>query len=335
MTGTPQRGVGQGQNLIIPSKINAPRTAPAFWKAFVLDLLSIISAGTFGWAYYRYLTDGPSVWILFTALTLFAVVSTIQVFLAENAARRTFVILMETVATLGWFWRDDSAILVITAFIVFIMLFWGYLSARIHVVNSIQIPFFGASGNVLGKFTTGILLFMILIYVPQIGGNALVLSRQSFGTFFDWTAGIVNSFYPDLLLTGSFGNFAQSFSKMELQNNPNFQKLNTAQQSVAVQEEADQFAASFARGSSTVATSSPTSDAFYNMLNGVLSAWQSQSSGWFDAGWVTVLFIGLRTLGIVFIWIAQFVSLMFYEFLLATGFMKISEQTRQQEAIGY
>jgi len=123
---------------------------------------------------------------------------------------------------------------------------------------------------------------------------------------------------------------------MELANNPSFQSLNTAQQNAAIQQEAAQFTQSFLKSAAQpVASSSPTSDAFYNVLNGVLSAWQSQSSGWFDVGWVTVLFIGLRALGILFVWLAQFVSLVFYEILLASGFMKISEETHIREVIGY
>ena len=97
----------------------------------------------------------------------------------------------------------------------------------------------------LGKFTTAVLLFMILAYVPQIGGNALVVSQQSFRTFFDWTSGLMNSFYPELSLNGSFGDFAQSVSKMELQNNPSFQSLNTAQQNIALQQAATQFTQNF------------------------------------------------------------------------------------------
>ena len=217
-----------------------------------------------------------------------------------------------------------------------VMLSWGYFSSRSRVKNALEVPFFGASGDMLSKFTTAVLLFMILIYVPQISGNALVVSQQSFRTFFDWTSELINGFYPELSLNSSFGNFAQSVSKMELDNNPSFQSLNAAQQNVAVQQATAQFAQSFLQSASTpVATSSPTSDAFYNVLDGVLSAWQSQSSGWFDVGWVTILFIGLRTVGILFVWIAQFISLVFYEILLASGFMNISEETRQREVIGY
>ncbi len=327
----------QAQNLINPSKINTAVRPPGYWRSFGLDVFSVLSAALFGYLYYRYLTQGLSVWFLLGALTLFGVASVMEAMLSKSALRSMFVIILETVAALAFFWKDDPQILGIIAVIMIAMLSWGHFSARARLRNGIEIPFFGASGDMLGKFTTGLLLFMILAYVPQIGGNALVLSQQSFRTFFDWTSGFINSFYPELSLGGSFGDFAQSVSKMELANNPSFQSLNAAQQNVALQQATDQFTQNFLQGaaSGTIATSSPASDAFYNVLNGVLGAWQSQSSGWFDVGWVTVLFIGLRTLGILFVWLAQFISLIFYELLLALGFMKITEETHPREVIGY
>jgi hypothetical protein len=335
MTGTSPMDP-QSQNLINPSKISTAQRPPGTWRSLGLDVVAVLSAGLFGYCYYRYLTQGWSVWFLFAALTFFAVASVMEVFLSKGGWRSIFVILLEVVATLGFFWRDEVTVLGIIAAIMIVMLVWGHMSAHAQVQNGIEIPFFGASGNILGKFTTAVLLFMILAYVPQIGGNALVVSQQSFRTFFDWTSGLVNSFYPELSLTGSFGDFAQSASKMELQNNPSFQSLNTAQQNIALQQAATQFTQNFLKNASgTIATTSPASDAFYNVLNGVLSAWQNQSSGWFDVGWVTVLFIGLRTLGILFVWFAQFICLIFYELLLASGFMKISEEPHVREVVGY
>lgn len=327
----------QAQNLINPSRVDIlTGRPPGRWRALGLDAAAVILAGLFGYLYYRYLSGGLSVWFLFAALLLFGAVSAMEVFAAKDGWRSFAVIFLETVAALAFFWRDNLQILGITGLIMFAMLLWGHFSARARVTNSVEIPFFGASGNMLGKFTTGVLFFMILTYVPQIGGNALVVSQQSFRTLFDWTSGLVNSFYPDLTLNGSFGDFAQSFSKMELANNPSFQALSAAQQSAAVQQESAQFTQSFLQDSSVpVASSTPASDAFYNVLDGVLSAWQSQSSGWFDVGWVAVLFIGLRAIGILFVWLAQFVSLIFYELLLALGFMKITQEPHSREVIGY
>jgi hypothetical protein len=332
------QAVQQDQNLINPSKVNTTERGAGFWKSIILDLASVLSAGLFGFSYYRYLTQGSSVWFIFAALIFFAVTSVLQVFLAKKANRRVLVILFEVLALMAFFWQDSWQIIAITSLIMLVMLIWGYFSGYSRFRNSIQIPFFGASGNILGKFTTGVLLFMILSYVPQLngGGNALVVSQQSFRTFFDWASGLVNNYYPSLSLNGSFGNFSDSFSKMELQNNPNFQSLNTSEQNLEVQQASTQFANNLSQtASTTLATSTPTSDAFYNVLNGVLSAWKSQSSGWFDIGWATVLFIGLRTLGILFVWIAQFISLIFYEILLASGFMKVSEEAHKREVIEY
>ncbi len=326
----------QAQNLVNPSRIDTANRTPGFWRSVCLDIVAVAAAGLFGYLYYRYLTQGLSVWLLLGALAFFGVATVMETFLARSTARSFIVIILETVAALAFFWKDNMQILGIIALIMIAMLLWGYFSARSRLRNGIEIPFFGASGDMLGKFTTGLLLFMILAYVPQISSNALVVSQQSFRTFFDWTSGFINSFYPELSLNGSFGNFAQSVSKMELANNPSFQSLNTAQQNTALQQATDQFTQNFLHNTSgTVASSSPTSDAFYNVLNGVLSAWQSQSSGWFDVGWVTVLFIGLRTLGILFVWLAQFISLIFYELLLAVGFMKVSEESHPREVIGY
>jgi hypothetical protein len=335
MAGT-SREEGQNQNLINPSKLSTSSPVAGLWKSLGLDAAAVLLAALFGYLYYRYLTQGLSVWILLAALTLFGVASVMEAFLSKSAMRSLFVIILETVASLAFFWRDDLQILGLIALIMIAMLSWGHFSARSRMRNGIQIPFFGASGDILGKLTTGLLLFMILAYVPQISGNALVVSQQSFGTFFDWTSGFVNSFYPELSLNGSFGNFAQSVSQMELQSNPSFKSLNTAQQNVALQQATQEFTQTFLQGATApVASSSPTSDAFYNVLNGVLGAWASQSSGWFDVGWVTVLFIGLRTLGVLFVWFAQFISLICYEMLLASGFMKVSQESYPRELLDY
>ncbi len=326
----------QNQNLINPSKISTTQRPTGTWRSLGLDAAAVFSAALFGYCYYRYLTQGWSVWFLFATLTLFGVTSVMEMFLSKNGWRSMLVILLETAAMLGFFWRDNTTVLGVIAAIMIVMLVWGHFSAHAQVRNGIEIPFFSASGDMLGKFTTAVLLIMILAYVPKIGGNALIVSQKSFRTFFDWTSGMVSSFYPELSLNGSFGDFAQSVSKMELANNPSFQSLNDAQKNIALQQATTQFTQNFLHDASgTIATSSLTSDAFYNVLNGVLNAWQSQSSGWFDVGWVTVLFIGLRTLGIFFVWFVQFFCLVVYELLLALGFMKISEEPHSREVIGY
>jgi len=326
------------ENPINPTRIEFSGGAPqGFYKSFTLDILAVLAALGFGYGYYRYLTQGLSVWILLIALTLFAVFTVLQAFLAKHGGRAMLIIVLEALALIGSFWQDDTRILSITGIVLLVFLAWGYLSARSRVTNCIEIRFFDVAGASLTKFTTGLLIFMVLIYVPQLGGNPLVVSQKSFRTFFDWSSNLINDFYPNLSLHGSFGNFSESFAKMELTDNPNFKDLSSEQQTMAVQQATQQFEQSLSAKNATspIASSSATSDAFYSILQGMMNAWQSKAGGWFDIGWATVIFIALRSVGVVFIWFAEFISLIFYELLLAAGFIKAGEVPRTQETIGY
>ena len=108
-------------------------------------------------------------------------------------------------------------------------------------------------------------------------------------------------------------------------------------QSSTINQATTQLETNFGTTSSgvAVAPTDPASDAFYNFIVGMLQGWKSQGSSWFIIGWGVVLFLALRTLGIIFVWVDQFISLIIYESLLATGFMKITEATQTKEMIGY
>ncbi len=120
----------QDQNLINPSKIDTSARPPGRWRALCLDVVAVLSAALFGYLYYRYLTQGLSVWFLLAALMFFGVASVMEVFLAKNGWRSMFVIVLETAASLGFFWRDDPVILGSIAAIMIVMLLWGHFSSR-------------------------------------------------------------------------------------------------------------------------------------------------------------------------------------------------------------
>lgn len=330
-------GESPTQNLINQTKYAPIIRAPGFYKSVILDVLSVLAAGLFGFSYYRYLENGTSVGWLLGALALWGIASVLQVFLAKAVVRRIALIGTEAVAVLIFFYRDDLTIVLTTAAVVFAFLSWGYLASRNNLTNGIEIQFFRITGNVLGKLATAALLFMIAIYAPQVNQGSVFVSRQGFRDFFDWSAGLINNIYPNVSLNGSFQTFAQGVATMELKNNPNFQTMSPQTQSSTINQAASQLETSFGATSSgiAVAPTDPASDAFYNFIVGMLQAWKSEGSSWFIIGWGVVLFLALRTLGILFVWANQFIALIFYETLLATGFMRITESTQTKEMIGY
>jgi hypothetical protein len=333
---TPDQLTNPEQNLIKPTRISTKSRAPGFIKAIILDVLSVASAGLFGYLYYRYLSVGISIWFLLAGLTLFGVLSVLQMFLSKDTGRRFLIINLETAALLGFFYRDDWQILAGAGVAVLIFLTWGYLGGRVRLKGSIEIPFFGVTGTTLGKFTTAMIIFMILAYVPQLGSNGSFVSAQGFRVFFDWAAGYVNSFYPNLSLNDSFGTFAQGIATMELADNPTFQGLSAQQKSATVSSTAAAFTDNLSQSASTtIVASESTSDAFYTVINGMLNSWKDKASSSFVLAWGIILFFVLRGIGIIFVWLAQFVSLIFYEILLSAGFMRITETPQTKESIEY
>jgi hypothetical protein len=330
-------------NLINPVAVVDIRDAKGAWKFWMLDGLSIIGAALFGYAFARYLIGGLSFWFTLAALFFWGTLSVLEGFLQKKLSRRALVIFLEAIALIPFFTTYDWTALIFAEVIVLICLFWGYLSVRRSLRNSIEVRFFSASGRVMGKLITAAIVFMIIMYAALINDNGgFFVSQRSFNTFFGWASGFVNNFYPTVPLNGSLGDFTQAIARIQLQSNPAFQSLTPTQRDQALAESANQLAGAFV-GSSASSTApapvasttldQPTSNAFYGYLERQMERLQNKVGSAFVGLWGLILFLILRSVGIIVVWIAQLVALVFYEILIATGFMKIVEHPATQEVV--
>jgi len=280
---------------------------------------------------------GLSPLYIFVALLIFSVASVLQVFLEKNISRRMLVALGEAVAFVALFSQYDGwLVLLVTGLLVFVVLFFGYWRARSYLDNSIEISFFGITRRVLGRVTTAALLFVVLVYAPQAKGGGTFIARGDFRTLFDWSSGLLNNFYPGITFTGSFGDLSQNFAKTQLQNNPAFNEMSLSAQNAAVAQAVAQLAGEVKKTTGIAPVlSDPTSDVAYNYIVAKLSDLQVQFQDKFLIGWAIAVFLLIRTTGIVFVWVAQFTSLMFYEILISLGFMRIAEVTQTKETVEY
>lgn len=299
--------------------------------------MSVGSALFFGYSYFRYLTAGFSPWYVLGAALLFSACSALQVFLAKGPGRRTFVVFLEAaMLMISFILYDGWQIIGVTALIVFAVLLWGYFVGRGHSRNSVEVQFFNTTRNVLGKVTTALLLFMILVYAPGVDGHVAFMPQQTFATFFDWSSGFLNTFYPNIPFTGSFGAFSESFAKMELAGNPTFQTMSQLQQSTAVTQATEQLTQGIKQATGLAPTADePMSEVAYRYVIAALGNLKEKFQDRFIIVWAALLFIVLRSIGVIFVWLAQFVSLIIYEILLAAGFMHIGEAVQTKEVVEY
>ena len=299
--------------------------------------MSVVTAAAFGYSYFRYLTQGLSLWWIFAAFMAFAVCTALQVLLARGLGRRMLIVLAETAAfTACFFFYTDWQVVLVAGAIGFAVLLWGYFSGRGEMKNQVEIGFFKVTRNALGKFVTAVLLMMIIIYVPQAQGNGLLFSQGSFKTLYNWTAGFLDDFYPSVIFTGSFSDFSKSFARVELANEPAYATLTAAQQSAAIDQAAAQLSGVVAKTTNIApAANESVSTVAYRYIVSVLEGTRSKFPSQFALVWIIILFAVLRSIGIVFVWVAQLVALIVYELLLASGFMHIEEVSQTKETVAY
>jgi hypothetical protein len=310
------------------------------WKEVVIDIFSIITAGLFGYFFARYLAGGFSFWFSLGAIFFWGASSVLQGFLQAKLSRRIGIIALEAVALIAFFYMYAWTLLAAVFFIVVVFLLWGYFAIRRELTNSIELRFFTASSRVIGKVVTAAVIFMVIAYGSLANANGnFFLSEQGFNVFFTWAADFIKNFYPTLPLNGTVGDFAQAMAQLQLQNDSSFQSLPTTEQTSVLQQSATQVVGVIADSTSTTAVatvqSEPASTAFYTYFASLVSKLQDKFNGWFVGIWAIGLFLILRSIGIVVVWASQFVAMIFYEILLASGFMKITDQPATKEVIEY
>lgn len=325
------------QNLINPARISETGRPAGFYRSAVLDLLSVGSALFLGYAYLRYLTSGFSLWYVVAAIFLFATLSVLQAFLAQKIARRVLIIFGEALALVIFFLGyDEWQIVAVAGILALVFLLWGYFRSGSEAKRNLEVSFFGVSRQAIGKLVTAVLLAMVVLYAPRAEGQGIFVPQPTFKTFFDWASGSLNNFYPGVPFGGSFNNFSENFARLELQNNPDFRNVSPVAQRNAIVQAADRLAAGVTQITGVAPAPDETvNNVAYRTIIAVLTSLKGKLQGQFIVAWAALLFLVLRALGIVFVWIAQFVALLFYEILLASGFMHITEVTHTKESVEY
>ena len=293
------------------------------------------------YAYFKFLNRdvGPVSPLLHPqvcAFLLFVVVFALEALLQRKVGRRIGIVIIEIAALLAPFYTFDERSIIASAIVALLFFFVGYLQCRRELELSTTIRFFRSTHGVVAKAVTATLLIGILLYIPMASSGQVFISESGFSGFFNWAAGLANDFYPKISFTGLFGNFAQSVATEEFAGNVAFAALSPSGQGVALSAATNQIEGSLSKSlDMTISAASPMSDVAYRAIITMLQGWRVQFSMWFTVGWAIVLFFALRSIGVVFVWIGQFLTMVAYELLLAAGVIRITEEPQTKEIIGF
>ena len=332
--------MNQERNLINSVTVPLPSSIegrPAgFYKSIILDVLSIVSAFSVGYAYRQYLAVGMSPLAVVGTFLIFGVLSALQALLCKSAGRRAFIVLCE-VAMFGlFFYALDWRFLLAAVACAFLLFFFGYLGSRSEIEYGMEIRLFRTTKRVIGKVMTGTIIFMIVIYIPLWNQNSVFIPQKSFDAFFDWGAGVINIFSPKISLSGSLGNFVNDIARVQLENAASFQELSLKNQNTLVTQGAASIIDNISKSTGIAVQPQDTLSATaYRFIIKTLGGWENRFQGMFFAVWGVVLFFVARSVGIIVVWIDQFLFFFVYEILLAFRFMRVKEESRTKEIVEY
>lgn len=326
--------IRQGENLLKQVKTERPPLPRGFWKLLGFEIVAVLLAYLSGLFYGSFLDDRTRLLVVLSAAALWFVASALTTLLTAKFSRRLALILLETAAFLLPFRNAGANTLLIAAAVLVIFLFWGDLDARREYANSMKFRFRIFGRLKFGKMLTGALLAALIIYLPQVDENQPLLTEAQFGSVFTSTAASTKTIYPDVDLRGTVGDFVRAIVKRELMRNQDFAVLPPDVQDKEIAAAAEVMRANAEKSLGiNLAPETALEKAFYDYLVKMLQGWRESFGGSFDIFWILFLFIIIRGIGVVFVWLAQIISILVYEALLATGVLALVGESQTKELV--
>jgi len=324
------------QNLIkqIPAE-RIPRPA-GFYKLIVLDVLTVGGALGFGYLYKLYLGDKTTLTILTIGLGLFACLSALQVLLMKNFGRRFFVLALETILMLGFFYDSPANILLSAALCLIGFFSLGEIMSRREASNSLEMKFFRVMKPFFTKFMTGMVLALILLYIPQWNPENIFISEAAFNGFFGQTIKLVHSFYPEINFTSSIGDMAQDVARVSLRDQKEFIGLTPGIQSQVVTRTAEELITSWSsKVGMVIKETQSTSNVFYNLAVEGLNNLYKKFGGGLLTAWAIVAFLIIRGFGALFYWAVAGITFIVYQIFLVLDVVRIIGESRTHEVLEF
>jgi hypothetical protein len=339
----PQNPGGQSQNLVNLSKTDRANHAAfaanvaGVRQSIILGVLSVLAAFFTGYAYERYLAVGLSLWVTIVASLFFIAFSILHVFLSKKTSRRVEFLVLEAVAMVAPFFAVRAWYLLAAVVLTFLFLLWGYFESKSELDYGTEIRFYKVTHAVTAKLVTALLLFAVFFLVAVRGSEGnFFMSEGSFSGLFGGTAALFTDFYPTISVNGSFQEFVTSVAREQLSGVSAFNSLSPGDQAAATEQTTAALATNFSRALGvTITPTSTTRGVIYGFIVGSLQNWHNRYGPWFVIAWALVLFTILRSIGVVFILVAQFFAMIFYEILLATGIIRVVEHPQTKEEVEF
>ncbi|RJP45599.1 hypothetical protein C4587_00670 [Candidatus Parcubacteria bacterium] len=324
------------QNLIRQVSAEEAARPPGFYKSFALDVLSVAAALAAGYGYREFIGGGAPLVIFLVALGVFFCLSVFEILLIKSSERRLFVLLLAVLALVLPFWENSLSYLLGAGLVLAFFFLFGEMISRRELANGLEFRFMKAFKPALSKYTTGVIIALLILYIPYWSPGRMFISESVFQGLFASMADGVRRFYPELILNSTFGDLAGSLAGLQLKGSSVFTELNPVVQDQVLKQTSQQIVASARKALNVeINEDDSASSVFYELALVTLNRLHERFGGWFLAGWAVVAFFIVRGFGTIFYWIVSVFSFLVYQFLLAINFVKLGAESRTHEVVEF
>lgn len=327
-------GAPPSENFIKQIPMERESMPRGFYKAIILDSLSVISAGVFSYSYYAYLAGKASFWFPTIALAVFLIFSILETILIKNLKRRTLVVVLEIAALFAFFYTLPSGLLVTAMGVSLLFSVWGEINARAEIANTMEPNYFKVARARGAKLVSAVVLMVIIIYFPKFNVRENFISRATFDGFFSWTAGVVEKIYPGVNLRGTITDFAEDLAFSQTQKIPGFEALPVPIQEKTTKEAAKVILQNISTKVKTDAKPSESvSDVAYSIVTSNIERLKNEHSAEFRLVWTILLFLAVRSFGVILVPIIAIIIYVLIHLMLALNFIFVAGETRTKETL--
>ncbi len=268
------------------------------------------------------------------AIFPFLILSSLEVLLTDSLLRRFSVIVIETAALLSFFYAYPKAYLLPAGGIFLVLSIWGEISSRSEILNALEIKFIKFTAPLFKKTITALILFTIILYVPQWNNKSVFISERTFGGVFVWATGFIHNFYPEINFYSTIDDLAREITRYQLVGTHPYEDLPAAVQENLINQFrfqiSDQLKKFFGGG---LTGKEKVSDVVYKLILNSLNGWREQFGLWFVVAWIASAFLAARLIGAFIWWLAALFSLLIYQLLIALNFIAVRGESTTKESL--
>lgn len=335
------------------AKITKPKESifpPGFFKVLALEILSVLSAGTFGYLYWRHITGiGYGATILLAPLLALIIFSVLGTIFTVSTGRRMVVVLLQSIACCLFFLTFPMTVALFGFLTLFAMLLWGEVDAHGLGQNSLEVPAYSIARQYAGKIVTALTIFALIMYSPSVSAGKIFLPESAFMNFYSWAAGVVKGLYGEIDISGDIQTFSESLARYNLAGTREYVNIPPAAQETMVRQYSalnigalqkyfceempqDSTAAGRKPFCTALQPNEPAASFLFRYLSNLLMTWKQSLGAAFIVSWFILVYFFVRTLGVFLSIAAAFIAFVCYHLLLAVEFVKVVGEPRIKES---